>query len=100
MRISTSMAAVLFVLASVPVAMPTRTMAGLDCARVKELKQQGSSAVDIARTLGLTTPDVQACLADVVEEPQVANPASKLPLAPQRPVGDGPIRRAPDGQNE
>jgi hypothetical protein len=51
-------------------------------------------------TLGLTTPDVQACLADVVEEPQMANPPSKLPLAPQRPVADGPIRRAPDGQNE
>jgi hypothetical protein len=74
--------------------------AGLDCARVKELKQQGSSAVDIARTLGITTPDVQACLAGVVEEPQMANPAGKLPLAPQRPIADGPIRRAPDGQNE
>ena len=67
---------------------------------MKELKQQGTSAVEIARTLGLTTPDVQACLADVVEEPQMANPAGKLPLAPQRPVADGPIRRAPDGQNE
>ncbi len=74
--------------------------AKLDCARVKELKRQGSSAVEIARTLGLTTPDVQACLADEVEDPQVVNPPSKLPLAPQIPVADGPIRRAPDGQNE
>ncbi len=74
--------------------------AGLDCGRVKDLKQQGRSAVDIARTLGLTTPDVQACLADEVDEPAMANPPSKLPLAPQRPIADGPIRRAPDGQNE
>ena len=97
MRRTTIIAAAAFALATVPV---TTATAALDCARVKELKSQGSSAVDIARALGLTTPDVQACLADVVEEPQVANPASKLPLAPQRPVGDGPIRRAPDGQNE
>lgn len=75
--------------------------AGLDCARVKQMKQQGASAVEIARELGLTTPDVQACLADAVEPPQMANPAGKLPLAPQRPaVGDGPIRRAPAGMNE
>lgn len=78
----------------------TPTLAALDCARVKELSAQGSSPADVARTLGLTTPDVQACLADAVEEPVMANPAGKLPLAPQRPVGDGPIRRAPTGQNE
>jgi hypothetical protein len=99
MRMTTSMAAALLALATM-LATPTPTRAGLDCARVKELKQQGTSAVEIARTLGLTTPDVQACLADVVEEPQMANPAGKLPLAPQRPIADGPIRRAPDGQNE
>ncbi len=93
MRMTTMLAAAAVVLVSTP------AMAGLDCARVKEMKQQGTSAVDIARTLGLTTPDVQACLADVVEEPQMANPPSKLPLAPQRPVADGP-RRGPDGQNE
>lgn len=86
---------VLAALASAPAA-----TAKLDCARVKELKQQGSSAVEIARALGLTTPDVQACLADEVEEPQMANPPSKLPLSPQRPVVDGPIRRSPDGQGE
>lgn len=76
------------------------TEAALDCARVKELTAQGSSPADVARTLGITTPDVQACLADAVEEPVMANPAGKLPLSPQRPVGDGPIRRAPTGQNE
>jgi hypothetical protein len=84
---------VLFLLASTPVA-------ALDCGRVKEMKQQGASPADIARSLGLTTPDVQACLADVVDEPTMANPPSKLPLAPQRPIADGPIRRAPNGQNE
>ena len=76
--------------------------AALDCGRVKELTAQGSSPAEVARTLGMTTPDVQACLADAVEEPVMANPAGKLPLAPQRPIGDGdgPIRRAPQGQNE
>ena len=85
---------VLFLLASTPV------FAALDCARVKEMKQQGASPADIARSLGLTTPDVQACLADVVDEPSMANPPSKIPLAPQRSLADGPIRRAPSGQNE
>ena len=72
--------------------------AGLDCARVRELSQNGSRASDIARTLGITTPDVQACLAGAVEEPPPANPSTRLPLAPQVPQGDGPIRRGPDGQ--
>ncbi len=85
---------VLFLLVSAPV------FAALDCARVKQMKSQGASPADIARSLGLTTPDVQACLADVVDEPAMASPPSKLPLAPQRPLADGPIRRAPDGQNE
>ena len=76
------------------------TDAALDCARVKELSAQGSSPADVARTLGITTPDVQACLADAVEQPVMANPAGKLPLSPQRPAGDGMIRRAPTGQND
>lgn len=76
------------------------TQAALDCARVKELTAQGSSPADVARTLGITTPDVQACLADAVEQPVMANPAGKLPLSPQRPAGDGMIRRAPTGQND
>jgi hypothetical protein len=93
MRMTTT--AALLVLASA-----TTALAALDCARVKELAQAGESPAAIARALGLTTPDVQACLADAVEEPVMANPAGKLPLAPQRPLGDGPIRRAPTGQTE
>jgi len=94
MRMTMMMAAIGLVLTS------TVAMGGLDCARVKELSQGGARASDIARTLGLTTPDVQACLADAVEEPVMAPPAGKLPLSPQRPVVDGVIRRAPDGQDE
>ena len=90
----TMMAVVVLVQMSPPV------MAALDCARVRELSQGGARASDIARTLGLTTPDVQACLAGVVDEPVMAHPAGKIPLAPQRPVVDGVIRRAPDGQDE
>jgi hypothetical protein len=78
----------------------TAAHAALDCAKVQELQKSGARPADIARTLGITTPDVQACLAGVVEERQMANPPSKLPLAPQRPSGDGPIRRSPDGQPE
>jgi hypothetical protein len=72
----------------------------LDCARVQELAKGGARASDIARTLGITTPDVQACLAGEIEEKPVANAAGKLPLAPQVPQGDAPIRRAPDGQEQ
>jgi hypothetical protein len=71
--------------------------AGLDCARVHEMNASGTKASEIARALGLTTPDVQACLAGEVEEP-VANQAGKLPLSPQIPESDAPIRRGPDGQ--
>ena len=91
---TTTMAILTMLLATTP------ALAALDCARVKEMQQQGSSPADIARTLGITTPDVQACLAGVVEERPMASAPSKLPLAPQRPLNDGPIRRAPDGQNE
>ena len=94
MRMTMAMTITALVLAARPAA------AGLDCARVQEMKQQGSTAVEIARSLGITTPDVQACLAGAVDEPQMARPAGKLPLAPQRPVNDGPIRRGPDGQDE
>ena len=94
MRTTTTAALMVLLVASTP------AFAALDCARVKEMQQQGSSPADIARTLGITTPDVQACLAGAVEEREMARPVSKLPLAPQRPIGDGPIRRAPDGQDE
>jgi hypothetical protein len=95
MRMRTTTTATLMLLLTT-----TPVFAALDCARVKEMQQQGSSPADIARALGLTTPDVQACLAGVVEEPPMASAPNKLPLAPQRPINDGPIRRAPDGQNE
>ncbi len=74
----------------------------LDCARVRELASNGTRPADIARSLGITTPDVQACLAGAVEDKPVANAANRLPLAPQVPQsGDaGPIRRAPDGQEQ
>lgn len=100
MRRTTMMTMVMLAMLVVGSALVVPADAALDCARVKELTAQGSSPADVARTLGMTTPDVQACLADAVDEPVMANPAGKLPLAPQRPVGDGPIRRAPDGQNE
>jgi len=72
----------------------------LDCARVRELSSSGTRPADIARTLGITTPDVQACLAGEIEDKPVANAANRLPLAPQVPQGDAPIRRAPDGQEQ
>jgi hypothetical protein len=85
------------VMLGVGVAAPA--LARLDCERVREMNAQGTKASEIALALGLTTPDVQACLAGVVEEP-VANQASKLPLAPQVPAGDTLIRRGPDGQED
>jgi hypothetical protein len=87
------------IMAALVLGVATGAHAGLDCARVREMNAQGTRASEIARALGLTTPDVQACLAGVVEEP-VANQASKLPLSPQVPAGDGPIRRGPEGQED
>lgn len=42
----------------------------LDCARVKALHAENKKPSEIARELGITTPDVQACLAD--EQPAAA----------------------------
>lgn len=100
MRTTTMMMVALAMLQLGMLSTSAPTQAVLDCARVKELTAQGSSPADVARTLGITTPDVQACLADAVEQPVMANPAGKLPLSPQRPAGDGMIRRAPTGQND
>lgn len=102
MRMTTMLAAVTLVLTSAPVVVlrSTPALAALDCAKVQELSKGGARASDIARTLGITTPDVQACLAGVVEEPVMAHPAGKIPLSSQRPTVDGVIRRAPDGQDE
>ena len=41
----------------------------LDCDRVQKLIDDGMRPADVARELGITTPDVQACLAGVVEIP-------------------------------
>jgi hypothetical protein len=87
-------------LAVIALVMASTPAMALDCARVRELDQDGTRASDIARTLGITTPEVQACLAGVVEEPVMANPAGWLPLSPQRPTNDAPIRRGPDGQRD
>ena len=87
----------MMVLSLVLTTMPA--IAGLDCERVRALSHKGERASEIARTLGITTPDVQACLAGAVDEPP-ANQANRLPLAPQVPANDAPIRRGPDGQEE
>ena len=42
----------------------------LDCARVRQLIDDGQRPADVARELGITTPDVQACLAGVVDVPE------------------------------
>jgi hypothetical protein len=94
MRTTMVVAAMTLVTTSMP------AEAGLDCARVQELSQGGTRPADIARTLGITTPDVQACLAGVVEDPAVVNPTGKISLSPQRPADDGLIRRGPSGQGE
>jgi hypothetical protein len=78
----------------------TPVKAGLDCARVQQLSRSGTRPADIARTLGITTPDVQACLAGVIEDPAVVNPPSRTSLSPRRPSDDGFIRRGPSGQIE
>lgn len=83
------------------IVMTSGPVLALDCARVRELASSGTRPADIARSLGITTPDVQSCLAGEAEEKPVANAANRLPLAPQVPQGGaGPIRRAPDGQEQ
>jgi len=42
----------------------------LDCARVQQLTDGGMRPAEVARELGITTPDVQACLAGTVEVPK------------------------------
>ncbi len=46
----------------------------LDCARVQQLTDGGMRPAEVARELGITTPDVQACLAGVVEVPKPGAP--------------------------
>ena len=77
----------------------TPALAALDCARVKELSKSGARAVrhrpharpHDPRRAGVSRRRRRGAR-------RWRNPPSKLPLAPQRPAGDGLIRRAPDGQ--
>ncbi len=74
------------------------TATALDCARVKALNAEGKRASDIARQLGITTPDVQSCLAGEAEEtpaPRTQQPTGSL-IAPTRPSSDSPIPRPPN----
>ena len=82
----------LVVLASTP-------SVALDCERVKTLQAQGKRPVDIARELGITTPDVQACLAGAVEKPAAPSQAGRVGLG-SRLSGDAdmPVPRGPNQQ--
>ncbi|TMA80113.1 MAG: hypothetical protein E6J72_09210 [Deltaproteobacteria bacterium] len=73
------------------------TAAALDCARVKALNAEGKRASDIARALGITTPDVQACLAGEVDDTsktRTQRPDTQV-NAPTLPSSDSPIPRPP-----
>jgi hypothetical protein len=73
------------------------TATALDCARVKALNVEGKRASDIAHQLGITTPDVQSCLAGEVDETpatRTQQPASSV-NAPTLPSSDSPIPRPP-----
>ncbi len=69
----------------------------LDCARVKVLKSEGNRASDIARQLAITTPEVQSCLADEVEEtPPSARQPTRALMNPTAPSSDSSIPRPPN----
>ena len=82
--------------AAVVLWMSGRAEAALDCARVKALHQEGKRASDIARDLGITTPEVQGCLADEIEERVPAGGGTGLPPSRQLPAGDAAIPRPPN----
>ena len=69
----------------------------LDCDRVRAMQKDGKRPADIARELGITTPDVQGCLAGAIDD---AKPVPRRPtgvgLQPPLPVGDGAVPRAPN----
>ena len=81
----------LLVLASAPAL-------ALDCERVQALQREGKRASEIARELGITTPDVQACLAGAVEPVPRGAQAGRIPLVPQLSGPNEPIRREPNQQ--
>ncbi len=68
----------------------------LDCEQVKTLAREGKRASEIARELGITTPDVQACLAGAVQQPAPRTQAGRLPLAPRLSGTEEPVRRGPN----
>jgi hypothetical protein len=82
---------------AVLVALATAPAVALDCERVKALHAEGTRASDIARELGITTPEVQACLADALESAE--RPRGQIgrgPLVPQLPGQDGTLPRQPN----
>jgi hypothetical protein len=90
MRALTVCAVALVVSVNVP------AQAALDCARVRALNQEGKRASDIAHELGITTPDVQSCLAGEAEDVAPTRAKTGLPLMPQLPAGDAAVPRAPN----
>jgi len=77
---------------------PAHPALALDCARVKSMNAEGTRASDIARQLGITTPDVQSCLAGELEatpRPGVQQPARSL-INPTLPSSDSPLPRPPN----
>lgn len=89
MRILTVVAVPVLLLAS------ACTATALDCARVKALNGEGRRPADIARELGITTPDVQSCLADEAETPTGRGQrAGEMPVT--LPAADSPIPRPPN----
>ncbi len=76
--------------------------AELDCAQVQKLHDEGQRPADIARTLGVTTPEVQECMAGEKRiEPSSASAGDgiKLPLSPHEIPGNiNPVPRGPNQQ--
>jgi hypothetical protein len=72
------------------------TATALDCARVKALNGEGRRPADIARELGITTPDVQSCLADEAETPTTRSQPAGSEMPPTLPAADSPIPRPPN----
>jgi hypothetical protein len=92
MRLQTAGTAVLLVMLS------ARGAQALDCARVLAMHDEGKRAADIARALGITTPDVQGCIAGELGEEKAVKPPDRggAATAPQLPTGDSPIPRPPN----
>jgi hypothetical protein len=65
-----------------------------DCERVGALRDAGKSPAAIAIELGLTTPEVQACLAGVVEETE-PDPRRPVPVPFNAPGSTDELRRPP-----